>query len=157
MKKVCFKALMAFAVVCTVTLFISTAAFAMPGYDLTDLGIPVGDYTGTTAKGINDSGQVAGTLHSHDHPDVGDDHNWAFVWDKTAGFQVLGDPGYKYLEAMGINNSGQVVGGARAYSGNNYALFWENGSITNLGIGRANDINNSGQVVVGNQSAGIEG
>jgi probable HAF family extracellular repeat protein len=52
---------------------------------------------------------------------------------------ILTDLGYG--AALGINESGQVVGGARYDS-----FLWENGSMTFLGMNAARDINESGQV-----------
>jgi probable HAF family extracellular repeat protein len=57
--------------------------------------------------------------------------------------------------AYGINNSGQVVGGARAPTGSYLAFLYENGQMKDLGNfpggypreSFANDINDSGQVV----------
>jgi probable HAF family extracellular repeat protein len=75
--------------------------------EMLDLGTLGGDYW--VATGINDPGQVAGYgLHNGSH---------AFIYDSaTQKMQDLGDlEGGNKSEAMGINDSGQVVG--RSYEG----------------------------------------
>jgi probable HAF family extracellular repeat protein len=72
----------------------------------------------------------------------------AFLWDKTSGMIDLGTfPGYTYSRALGINNSGQVVGESGITS-----FLWEDGNMIDLGTlgGRtssARAINNIGHVV----------
>lgn len=46
--------------------------------------------------------------------------------------------------AMGINDFGQVVGG----DSSGHAYLWENGTKTDLGLGFAYAINNSGQILI---------
>jgi probable HAF family extracellular repeat protein len=49
--------------------------------------------------------------------------------------------------ALDVNGSGQVVGRAAAAPGENRAVLWQGGSITDLGPGEAHAINASGQIV----------
>ena len=72
-----------------------------------------------------------------------------------AGMNSLGTLGGTQSEAFGINDSGQVVGGAQNGSGNYRPFLWQNGTMTNLGtLGgesvnpdhRAEAINASGDV-----------
>jgi probable HAF family extracellular repeat protein len=51
------------------------------------------------------------------------------------------------LSASAINNRGQVVGAIGAFTDASRAVMWQKGTITNLGAGRAIDINDRGDVV----------
>jgi probable HAF family extracellular repeat protein len=98
-------------------------------YSITDLG--TFDSQESLAISINNSGTVVGyTLGG------------AFIWDKNKGMQEL-----PMIEAYGINNRGQVVGTNRTEPFD--PVLWDKGESTVLvaGNGRANDINDSGQVV----------
>lgn len=119
-------------------------------YTIIDIGIPEGDYTGTSLRGINEWGQVVGKVYSFDHPEPNDDHEIAFVWDTENSFQLLETLGGRWNEAWDINDSGQIVGEAWDSSGRSHAVIWEDGNVLDLGgvtHGRANAINNVGQVV----------
>jgi probable HAF family extracellular repeat protein len=87
----------------------SEAQTASTTYTVKDLGtIPGGIYS--SARGINDSGQVVG------QSDLGGEPH-AFLYS-NGQMQDLGTlPGGDYSEAFGINDSGQVVGYASTPSG----------------------------------------
>ena len=66
----------------------------------------------------------------------------------------LGTLGGTASGARGINEQGQVVGGAATYTGDHHAFLWENGVMQDLGtlggsISSAHCINDHGQVVGG--------
>lgn len=54
---------------------------------------------------LNGRGQVVGQLS-----DVVGDNSQAFVWSEAAGLQGLGTLGGSFAKAIGINDSGQIVG-----------------------------------------------
>ena len=61
-------------------------------------------------------------------------------------FTTLGGVGGTESSAWGINDAGQVVGGANCGS-TSCAVLWNGATATNLGVGYARSINNAGQVV----------
>jgi probable HAF family extracellular repeat protein len=96
---------------------------------MVDLGVLPGDKT-SRACGINDAGQVVGS--SLGAPGI----VHAFIWSKKDGMQDLGSlppgpyaaiaratPPGRYTEALGINNSGEVVGSSRTAMGGR-AFVW---------------------------------
>lgn len=121
-----------------------------PAYTVIDLGTIGEPNKGSYARAVNNQGQVAGHIWWYDELG-GLERTTAFVWDSVNGMQELGNLGGQWAEAWDINDAGQVVGEAYDSSGRSHAVIWEDGGITDLGIGRANAINNSGQVAVGNQ------
>jgi probable HAF family extracellular repeat protein len=106
---------------------------------------------GISPIGINDSGQLAGTLST-------------FSGQRTAvlftngAWQNLGTLGGTVSSALGINNSGAVVGWSTTSGGAIHAFLYQNGTMTDLNsllpsslsgvtlIG-ASSINNQGQIV----------
>ena len=140
-------------------------AFLYSGGAMQSLGLlpgyPPGGYSGlgavtsTTAAGINDGGQIVGnafvaTGGLADYPPPPPAH--AFLYSGGV-MQDLGTlPGGSFSEAYGINQSGQVVGGADNSSGYEHAFLWSNGTMQDLGTlsggpnGVATAINNAGQV-----------
>ena len=120
-------------------------------YSVTDLGILPGA-TASFARGINNSGQVAGVSEAvDDYDNVSDE---AFLWDATNGMQGLGFlRGGHDSVASGINDSGQVVGTSDDF-GPFRAFLWDtvNGmrdlrTLLDYTSSEASGINNSGQVV----------
>ncbi len=116
-------------------------AFLWRNNQMIDLGQVLGAEEASAALGINDVGQVVGTLgHSY----FGD----AFVWSQANGVTNLG-PG----SARGINASGTVVGAIRTDEGQNLPAVWEEGVLQvlpDLG-GKLNNyasaVNDSGVIV----------
>jgi probable HAF family extracellular repeat protein len=107
-------------------------------YEIIDLGAATGGIE-STARGINDSGQVVG-----EWIEIGSTH--AFLWDRgqVTDLGMLGSG--PTAVAFGINNSGQITGGSF-----DSAFLWENGVMSRLGtvgyqasVGKA--INASGDV-----------
>ncbi len=77
---------------------------------------------------INNQGQVVGYS---DLP--GDTTGHAFLWQKGTGMIDLGTlPGDIGSDGDGINNLGQVVGGSWDADGNERAILWQNGVMTDL-------------------------
>lgn len=85
---------------------------------------------------INDAGQVVG-FGAGDWPTTG------FFWDKTTGYQQIGDINY---HISGINNNGQVVG-----YGTTMAFIWQNGGFSFWGnedrLALPEAINDAGHIV----------
>lgn len=141
------------------TLEMNAKATAASFYDITDLGILPGA-TRSYASGLNDLGQVVGTLY-------GDRYQRAFLWSQNDGMKDLGflQSQYPYSSASGINNLGQVVGTVDGYFAE-YQLagsrpfFWSQDTDM-LGLALNSDykdgfgtaINNLGQVL-GNVQGG---
>jgi len=107
----------------------------------------------TSAAGINDSGQVAGTSVST----AGQLH--AFVW-QTGLFTDLGTlPGGVSSAAAAINSHGVVAGSSGTSNAASHAVIFQNGQVIDLGVpsgltaSTASAINNLG-VAVGSASTG---
>jgi probable HAF family extracellular repeat protein len=114
-------------------------AFLYSNGSLTNLAAlgSLGAYSEATA--INNSGEIAG-----------DSNAGAFLYS-NGNFTNLGSLGGGYSFASGINDNGQIVGGAGTGNGED-AFLYSNGTISDLGsLGSNNSfalaINNPGQVV----------
>src|SRR6266571_1884821 len=119
-------------------ILLTVTCHAQTTWTIIDLGVlPGGDVVNdiSIANGINENGEVAAQSTTPGSFSV---DFQASLWSAGSGMQDLG-PG----SALGINNSGQVVG-----STNNGAFVWSAGSgMEVLGSGYALGINKSGQVV----------
>jgi probable HAF family extracellular repeat protein len=130
------------------------AAFVWNGKKMTDLGqqAPLNG-SDSTATGINDSGQVAGSW--------GDLPAHAFLYSNGT-ITRLPEPGFVATsnlgcQVAGMNNNAQVVGNCWGYdlslsSLYSHAVLWQNGTVTDLGTlgglkSTAAAINNNGQIV----------
>ncbi len=119
---------------------------------------PMGDLPGgsldTTARRINDHGQVVGNASSTNGVE-------AFLWGTLTGTQGLGDlPGSAFeSRAFGINDLGQVVGTGKSDAGDR-AFLWTasdgmvevsslivDGSASGWVLSGGRQINNRGQIV----------
>lgn len=94
------------------------------------------------AAGLNNAGQVIGRSHSQG----------AFVWDQSAGMQILAAEGdeYRGYTPRGINDAGQIAAsGYDAASDTDKSAVWDpvQGWRDLKGEGEARAINNHGQVV----------
>jgi len=114
-----------------------------PQGGMQDLGtLQQGDYF-TTARGINDSGQVVGWSE-------GTEFDGAFSWTQSGGMEEIAQDAY----ADSINNSGVIAGyGPCSSASPCHAGFWEGGTLHDLGTlgggtqSRTYAINGSGTVV----------
>ncbi|MBN2015912.1 T9SS type A sorting domain-containing protein [Candidatus Dojkabacteria bacterium] len=114
-------------------------ALANQTYSVTDLSI---DCPFSTARSINNSGQIVGYSS---FPNVA---FHAFLWDNG----VMSDIGTlgRHSQAYDINDSCQVVGTSSTADYETHGFLWENGVMIDMGDFRPASINNSGQIVGGN-------
>jgi probable HAF family extracellular repeat protein len=105
----------------------------------------LGPYGFGKAYAINDAGQIAGSS-----VDANDDVH-AVIWDRSSqvhdlGFMGQSAPEFKrFSEARGINAYGVVVG--QGLVGSDYHAFqWTHGVYSDLGLGAATHINDSGLI-----------
>ncbi|MGD1082377.1 MAG: hypothetical protein ABR881_29005 [Candidatus Sulfotelmatobacter sp.] len=88
----------------------------------------LGGEMNNAALDINNLDQVVGYS---DLP--GDTTMHGYLWQKSTGMSDLGTlPGDVGSDADGINNLGQVVGGSWDAEGNERAILWQNGVMTDL-------------------------
>jgi probable HAF family extracellular repeat protein len=115
-------------------------------FPLPDLG------TGAVGQGINNQGQIVGTVGSSDGTT-----QYAALWQNGAITNLGTLPGDFAAIATGINNRGQVVGSTWDSNFNwSHAFIWQNGVMTdlntlfpassNLYATMANKINERGQI-----------
>jgi probable HAF family extracellular repeat protein len=106
--------------------------------DLTALLIDKGEPASFTAYGINDAGQIAGSVYR----EIAGAQ--AAIWNGTNVID-LGVSGWAY----DLNNAGQAVGETQPSSphGDSKAFIWNGTTITDLGFGGAFAINEAGQAV----------
>jgi probable HAF family extracellular repeat protein len=115
---------------------------------------PLAGDTSSTARGINNQGQVVGVssgdFNTRPH---------GVVWADGRVAALPTAPGTSASQASGINNRGQIVGQA-----GNRAVLWDKGAVTDLGMlpgdsqSAAVAINDNGQIVgtsVGSRSPGF--
>jgi len=130
-------------------------------YDLGTLGGTfgvVGTRNGGSGGGVNNRGQVVGTMNL-----AGDRTHHPFLWDRGV-LTDLGTLGGTNGEAYWINDAGEIVGRADlAGTTNHDAVLWKNGTVTDLGLAvgwpcsTALDINARGQVIIDTGICGVGG
>lgn len=121
-------------------------AFMFDNGTITDLGVLDDSIGRSRAFDINNSSQIVGDSNVGS---LGIFH--AFMYDSGEMIDIGVLDGYTSSYAKGINDSGQVIGYATAYS-DSIAFLYENQSLTNLGTlggtySRAYGINNNGDIV----------
>ena len=127
-------------------LLITFPASAIPlYYDVTRI-LPADGYSITTARALNDAGQVVGNMFNFTEPSV------AFVWDSSNGAQDLNDlatASVNLSQAININNAGQIIG--RTDSANE-GYLWSPASADTTVLGfQPIDINDSGEIISDSQ------
>jgi probable HAF family extracellular repeat protein len=131
------------------------AAAVAPGYRVVDLGTLPGAVGGGVAYAVNRKRQVVGVTAARGP--TGQQETHGFVWSNGV-MRDLGNlgpvpaPGRAWSQATGINDAGQIVGGANRSNGFTHAFLWTNGVMRDLGtLGGPNSgataINAVGQVV----------
>jgi probable HAF family extracellular repeat protein len=135
------------------------------GGGMTDLGT-VSGRTQSEALGLNANGEIVGTVadwNPNPYNRLAFMYLPAPAYTLGAGMTSLGTLGGTQSVAVGINDSGQVVGGAQEGSENFRPFRWQNGTMTDLGtlggsskspFHRGNAINASGDVVGMSVAAG---
>jgi probable HAF family extracellular repeat protein len=130
-----------------------------------DLGT-LGIYPNSSASGINDKGQIVGTLDATTDGAVMVFNDHAFLWQHGRMRDLGTPPGNEFAEAAAINNKGQIVGQVQdsgytpdlsipaAVEANKPRIFLLSGSTwrilgisEGLGYNAAIGLNDSGQVV----------
>jgi probable HAF family extracellular repeat protein len=110
--------------------FLPLHALLWQGDIVTDLGNlgGTGQGFGNLALNLNNQGQVIG------QSDLAGDANFhAFLWTKETGIQDLGTlPGDVNSVAVGINDSGEIVGPSLDANFNPHPYLWRNGVMTAL-------------------------
>jgi len=100
------------------------------------------------AHAINAGGQVVGMANIYNSTAA---IQHAFLWTASDGMYDLDSPDNRYSNAMGINDSGQVVGSALLHGGEHAFLWSPTAGMRDLGtlggrFSHATCINNKGQV-----------
>jgi probable HAF family extracellular repeat protein len=117
-------------------LLVASGPASAQAWLFTDLGGPGGAFS--TARSINDAGQVAGSA------DAADGTRHAILWSDGNATDL--GPGY----ANGINNAAQVVGSTTdSDEFASRAILWDGARVTDLGRGVAFAINDAGEVAGG--------
>jgi probable HAF family extracellular repeat protein len=104
---------------------------------------------GTTATGINDSGEVVG----YGWPNGAVDHAFLYTGGEMRDLGTIGGQRFDTSTALGINNAGQVVGNSTTENGEQTnAFLYSNGVMVNIGPAgvdgsNAAAINAKGQIV----------
>lgn len=118
-----------------------------PGVGFVDIGGPTPGWY-QEGRAINESGQVAASVASSAT------NGFAAVHTPGVGWRVVGSLGGGWTWVEGMNDAGDIVGGARQYSGNIQPFVaFHNQQIHALGlfpghtVGFAWDINNHGWVI----------
>jgi probable HAF family extracellular repeat protein len=119
---------------------------------------PIGPLWGTdySIVGINDSGQLAGTVtispQSCDIDGCIDAIDHAYIYSNGSSTDLGAmSSGSKSSYAADLNNSGQVVGASTSYSDLTHAVLWSGGTMLDLGTlggsySQAYGINDQGQI-----------
>jgi probable HAF family extracellular repeat protein len=109
----------------------------------------------SSAHAMNAHGQIVGSAMAEEHE--GDEIPHAFIWENGAihDLGLLGDftcepppaQGCGYASAYGINSQGAVVGVSSDTSRAAHAVLWADGTIHDLGQGRAIAIDDAGDII----------
>jgi probable HAF family extracellular repeat protein len=122
------------------------------GYVYSNLNFPFSGIVVQGVRGINANGEAVG--NSFNPPNGG--RQTAYLYN-GAGFTTLNVPSSNVTYAMGLNNSGEVVGYFDTYTASYATLqqgfLYTGGSYTILPVSEADGINNSNEIV-GNSANG---
>ena len=122
----------------------NSGAFVALNGNVEDLALP-SSMNWSAAYGINDAGTVVGDGRLDNGTFRG------LIWNTDGSVTTLGTLGGSSSQAMGVNNSGEVVGFASLASGYQHAFALIGGSMLDLGTlggsSYAYRVNDSGEVV----------
>ena len=132
-------------------LVIASPAAASTEYTVTDLGTLGG--IGSTAAGVNESGDVAGTSNTS----WGEPHGFRWRDGVMAGIHAMGGWG---AEAFDVSDDGWVVGSAATSAGTWVAMYWFGADphpVGTLGGGTSQAFAINGEHVIVGRSTNAEG
>jgi len=117
-------------------------------HDLNLIATPPAGFSLDSANAINDSGKIAGFMSPMVDCEPSCSSMHAFVESNGAvtDLTTLSGSSYTPQAALGLNNSGEVVGYGLDSNGNQEAFQYSNGSVTKLNFTSANAINSSGEI-----------
>jgi probable HAF family extracellular repeat protein len=135
----------------------TTHAFVYSGGKMVDLGALAGPSVSSVANGINNAGQIVGTLYGS-APNQPTSHAFLYSGGKMIDLSpVLGSLTSSFTKATTINNAGQIIGQFNTANGQYHAFLYSGGKATDLGTlggspnrafySVASAINNAGTVV----------
>jgi probable HAF family extracellular repeat protein len=118
---------------------------------LTDLGLLPGSSMGspgvyTNATAINTNGQVVGVASLGPYIDAFSYNNGTMTDIGYLPGAAPPDVPAIFSEAYGVNDSGEITGFSAGPDGYCHVFLYQNGTMTDLGLGGGNAINASGQV-----------
>jgi probable HAF family extracellular repeat protein len=84
-----------------------------------------------SANGINDQGTIVGTSwHTDSSGNV--TSQWAIRWIGLVAYHLNWTTGF--AGALGVNNSGRIVGWGNTSTGVSHAVLWQSGQPTDLNV-----------------------
>ena len=112
---------------------------------MTDLGALGG--VESVARGINDAGTIVGQV-------ITQSGSFGFALSKGTVTRIEPLSGGTYSDALAINAAGYVVGRSQTASGDEHAILWKDGQLTDLDAGRVTRLSRAFAINARGQVAG---